>query len=110
MSTSFWTEEGLVVVVPETCSVTRIIRHLPWRVSCTRADASGLLHTAEFDPLRDYGILYASKLGRFGVQVWDMCFAGQIHLLLGLPPEAEEIKEYETLVKNGMKQSFQYEQ
>jgi acetyl esterase len=62
--------------------------------------------TAEFDPLRDDGILYAAKLRRAGVKVWDKCFAGQIHLLLGLPPGAEEIKEFETMVKNAMKECF----
>jgi acetyl esterase len=61
---------------------------------------------AEFDPLRDDGILYAAKLRKAGVKVWDKCFAGQIHLLLGLPPGAEQIKEYETMVKNAMKECF----
>ena len=61
---------------------------------------------AEFDPLRDDGILYATKLRKFSVKVWDKCFSGQIHMLLGLPPNSEEIKEYETMVKNAMKESF----
>lgn len=61
---------------------------------------------AEFDPLRDDGILYAAKLRRYGVKVWDKCFAGQIHLLLGLPTDAEEVKEYERIVKNAMTESF----
>lgn len=61
---------------------------------------------AEFDPLRDDGILYAAKLRKNGVKVWDKCFAGQIHLLFGLPPGAEELKEYETIVKTAMKESF----
>ncbi|MBS1733918.1 MAG: alpha/beta hydrolase [Bacteroidetes bacterium] len=61
---------------------------------------------AEFDPLRDDGILYADKLRKAGVQVWEKCFAGQIHLLLGLPPNANEIKEMETMVKNAMKEVF----
>ena len=61
---------------------------------------------AEFDPLRDDGFLYAAKLRRFGIKVWDKCFAGQIHMLLGLPPDAEEIKEFETIVKTAMKESF----
>ena len=61
---------------------------------------------AEFDPLRDDGFLYAAKLRRFGVKVWDKCFAGQIHLLFGLPPNADELKEYETIVKTAMKESF----
>jgi acetyl esterase len=37
---------------------------------------------AEFDPLRDDGILYAAKLRKFGVKVWDKCFAGQIQQCL----------------------------
>ena len=35
---------------------------------------------AEFDPLRDDGVLYAAKFEK----VWDKCFAGQIHCLIGL--------------------------
>ncbi len=61
---------------------------------------------AEFDPLRDDGILYATKLRKHDVKVWDKCFAGQIHMLLGLPPGAEEIKEYETIIKTAMNESF----
>ena len=61
---------------------------------------------AEFDPLRDDGAMYAAKLRSFGVKVWEKCFAGQIHCLIGLPPGAEELKEYETIVKTAMKESF----
>jgi acetyl esterase len=61
---------------------------------------------AEFDPLRDDGILYAAKLRKNGVKVWDKCFAGQIHMLLGLPPNAEQVKEYESIVKTAMQESF----
>lgn len=61
---------------------------------------------AEFDPLRDDGVLYAAKLKKNGVKVWDKCFAGQIHMLFGLPPDAEELKEYETIVKTAMSESF----
>jgi acetyl esterase len=61
---------------------------------------------AEFDPLRDDGIQYAAKLRRAGVKVWDKCFAGQVHLLLGLPPDAVELKEYEAIVKTAMKEAF----
>lgn len=61
---------------------------------------------AEFDPLRDDGILYAAKLRKYGVKVWDNCFAGQIHMLTGLPPTAEELKEYQTMIKTAMKESF----
>jgi len=61
---------------------------------------------AEFDPLRDDGIKYAAKLRKAGVKVWDKCFAGQIHMLLGLPPDAREIREFEMMVKNAMQESF----
>ena len=62
---------------------------------------------AEFDPLRDDGILYAAKLRKNGVKVWDKCFAGQIHLLFGLPPDAEELKEFAAIVKTAMNECFQ---
>jgi acetyl esterase len=74
-------------------------------------DLSGLppavIINAEFDPLRDDGILYASKLRQAGVKVWDKCFAGQIHCLIGLQPGAPALLEYEALVKTAMKESFQ---
>jgi acetyl esterase len=62
---------------------------------------------AEFDPLRDDGILYAAMLRRYGVKVWEKCFPGQIHCLIGLPENAIELKEFETLVKTAMKECFQ---
>jgi acetyl esterase len=61
---------------------------------------------AEFDPLKNDGILYAAKLRQAGVKVWDKCFAGQIHCLIGLPPNAEELNEFATLVKSAMSESF----
>jgi acetyl esterase len=61
---------------------------------------------AEFDPLRDDGLSYAAKLRSFGVKVWDKCFAGQIHCLIGLRAGAPELREYETIVKTAMKESF----
>lgn len=61
---------------------------------------------AEFDPLRDDGILYAAKLRKSGVKVWEKCFPGQIHCLIGLLPEAKELKEYEAIVKAAMMECF----
>jgi len=61
---------------------------------------------AEFDPLRDDGFLYAAKLRKAGVRVWDKCFAGQIHCLIGLPPNAEELKEFADMVRLAMRESF----
>lgn len=73
-------------------------------------DLSGLppavIINAEFDPLLDDGIAYAARLRKSGVKVWEKCFAGQIHMLLGLPPDAIEIKDYEALVKKAMKEVF----
>ncbi|MBX2931338.1 MAG: alpha/beta hydrolase [Chitinophagaceae bacterium] len=74
------------------------------------SDLSGLPPTliinAEFDPLRDDGILYASKLKNAGVKVWEKCFAGQIHCLIGLIPGAKPLNEFEALVKSAMAESF----
>ena len=43
-----------------------------------------LIHTAEFDPLRDEGAAYAAKLRRAGVAAEDHCHAGMIHHFYGL--------------------------
>ena len=73
-------------------------------------DLSGLppavIINAEFDPLRDDGVLYASKLRAAGVTVWEKCFAGQIHCLIGLMPGAEPLKEMEAIVKTAMTNCF----
>jgi acetyl esterase len=61
---------------------------------------------AEFDPLRDDGILYAAKLRSAGVKVWEKCFAGQIHCLIGLMPGSQPLKEYQILVQAAMIASF----
>lgn len=62
---------------------------------------------AEFDPLRDDGVLYAARLRKAGVKVWEKCFAGQLHCLIGLLPGAEPLKELEEIVKTAMMESFE---
>lgn len=74
-------------------------------------DKSGLppavIINAEFDPMRDDGIRYARQLQNAGVRVWEKTFAGQIHLLLGLPADAPEILEMHRLLITAMKQAFE---
>jgi acetyl esterase len=50
------------------------IRHLPPTV----------VHTAEFDPLRDEGQAYAERLKEAGVQTIYRCHPGMIHLFYGM--------------------------
>ena len=59
------------------------------RVSPLRAaDVSHLpptaIHTAEFDPLRDEGQMYADRLREAGVRALYRCHPGMIHLFYGL--------------------------
>ena len=59
------------------------------RVSPLRApDVRGLppavIHTAEFDPLRDEGHAYAERLQQSGVRTLYRCHPGMIHLFYGM--------------------------
>lgn len=65
-----------------------------------------LIITAEFDPLRDEGYAYAERLKQAGVPVQYRCFAGQIHCLLGLPPEATELRELDQLITVSMNKAL----
>lgn len=73
-------------------------------------DLSGLppalIINAEFDPLRDDGVLYATKLRAAGVTVREHCFAGQIHCLIGLEPGALPLREMERIIKSAMLESL----
>ncbi len=61
---------------------------------------------AEFDPLRDDGILYASKLREAGVKVWEKCFPGEIHCLIGLLPGDKVMVGYQDFIKEAMAECF----
>jgi acetyl esterase/lipase len=65
------------------------------------ADLAGLprtlIHTAEFDPLRDEGRNYFERLERAGIEVSYTCHPGMIHLFYGLGaviPYAREAFEH----------------
>ncbi len=59
------------------------------RVSPLQADdlhglPPAFIHTAEFDPLRDEGKMYADRLAAAGVAVRYTCHAGMVHLFYAL--------------------------
>ncbi len=67
---------------------------------------TAVIINAEFDPLRDDGILYAKKLRAAGVKVLEKCFAGQIHCLIGLRPGDQAQMDYEAFVRSAMIDCF----
>jgi acetyl esterase len=65
--------------------------------------APALIHTAEFDPLRDEGELYAEKLRAAGVPVELERFDGAIHGFLGSP---DTMARAEAGVIDAMRRAF----
>jgi len=56
----------------------------PLRAPDVRGFPPTCIHTAEFDPLRDEGAAYASRLREAGIQTLYTCHSGMIHLFYGL--------------------------
>ena len=56
----------------------------PLRITDLAGMPRALIHTAECDPLRDEGALYADRLAAAGVAVSHRCHAGMIHHFYGL--------------------------
>jgi acetyl esterase len=56
----------------------------PLRVGDVRGVPPTLIHTAEFDPLRDEGAAYAERLSEAGVRTTYRCHSGMIHLFYGM--------------------------
>ena len=49
--------------------------------------------------MRDDSPLHAAKLRAAGVTVWEKCFSGQLHCLIGAGPESKAQKELVALVQ-----------
>jgi acetyl esterase len=56
----------------------------PLRVADVRHLPPSVVHTAEFDPLRDEGHAYAERLQQAGVRTLYRCHPGMIHLFYGM--------------------------
>ncbi len=56
----------------------------PLRAADLRGIPHTIVHTAEFDPLRDEGRAYADRLEQAGVRTIYRCHPGMIHLFYGL--------------------------
>ncbi|MEM0293733.1 MAG: alpha/beta hydrolase fold domain-containing protein [Saccharolobus sp.] len=69
--------------------------HNPLFAPLVAQDLSGLpptiVVTAEYDPLRDQGEAYASRLMESGVQTLSIRINGHIHALLGSPRVARQV-------------------
>jgi len=78
-----------------------------------RDDLSGLppavIITAEFDVLRDEAFLYSKRLSASGVPVTYRCFPGQIHCLLGLPPDADELRDLDKIIMEALGRAWKIE-
>ncbi|MEO8853222.1 MAG: alpha/beta hydrolase [Ginsengibacter sp.] len=71
---------------------TNDYRLFPIRAKSFESLPPTLVFTAEFDVLRDEGEAYANKLIAAGVPTSYRCFPGELHVLAGLPDDAEEWK------------------
>jgi acetyl esterase len=65
-----------------------------------------VMFATEFDVLKDEEMAYVAKLRDAGVKVWHHCFAGQIHCLVGLPPESKEFETLNDIIRAAMAEVF----
>lgn len=78
----------------------------PIRTKDSKGLPPAVIINAEFDPLGDDGVLYASKLREAGVKVWEKWFPGEIHCLVGLRLGDKELIEYEDFIKEALVANF----
>lgn len=83
----------------------------PYIAPLQATDLSGLppavVITAESDPLRDEGEMYAKRLAEAGVSVDSKCFDGTMHEFFGLGGAIDEGKEAVTLAADALKKVFE---
>jgi acetyl esterase len=65
-----------------------------------------VLIITEFDIFHDENKRYGQRLRDAGVTVYEKCYPGHIHFLVGLPPDAPEIQDGFNLVHKAMNESF----
>jgi acetyl esterase len=84
---------------------------LDWRVSPLRAPSlaglpPALVVTAGFDPLRDEGEAYATRLRQEGVRVDYLCYGGMIHGFVPMGRLIETGNRAVSVVAGSLRQAF----
>ncbi|SDI54731.1 alpha/beta hydrolase fold [Natribacillus halophilus] len=84
----------------------------PYAVPLKAEDLSGLppalVITAEFDPLRDEGKMYAEELKKAGVDVTYTCYDGMIHGFVSMDAFISKGKDAIAQAANALRDVFQY--
>jgi acetyl esterase len=71
-----------------------------------RATPPALVITAEFDPLRDEGEQYATRLAELGVATTHVRFSGMIHAFFSMPEMIDDAKVAHAVAAEALKTAF----
>ena len=71
-----------------------------------RATPPALVITAEFDPLRDEGEQYATRLADLGVTTTHVRFSGMIHAFFSMPEMIDDAKVAHAVAAEALKTAF----
>ena len=71
-----------------------------------RATPPALVITAEFDPLRDEGEQYATRLADLGVATTHVRFSGMIHAFFSMPEMIDDAKVAHAVAAEALKTAF----